>query len=101
MHHGIPFRLPLGRGLKMVDSESFNKSLKVAWISKYLDPEDFGKWKIFFDLELKKYGGGAVFNGNLDRKDTTNALVIVFPEGGTPGCRWGNWGLCGDFSAYL
>ena len=29
------------------------------------------------------------------------ALVIVFPEGGTPGCRWENWGLCGDFAAYL
>ena len=30
------------------------------------------------------------------------ALVIVFPEwGGTPGCRWGNWGLCGDSAAYL
>ena len=21
--------------------------------------------------------------------------------GGTPGCRCGNWGLCGDFAAYL
>ena len=31
-----------------------------------------------------------------------NALDIVFPKGGgTPGCRWGNWGLCGDFAAYL
>ena len=32
------------------------------------------------------------------------ALVIVFPAGGgggTLGCRWGNWGLCGDFAAYL
>ena len=24
-----------------------------------------------------------------------------FPRRGTPGCRWGNWGLCGDFAAYL
>ena len=23
------------------------------------------------------------------------------PRRGTPGCRWGNWGLCGDFAAYL
>ena len=31
-----------------------------------------------------------------------NALIIVFPEGGgTPGCRWGNWRLCGDFAEYL
>ena len=22
-------------------------------------------------------------------------------RGGTPGCRWGIWGLCGDFAAYL
>ena len=21
--------------------------------------------------------------------------------GGPPGCRWGNWGLCGDLEAYL
>ena len=33
-----------------------------------------------------------------------SALVIVFPEvggGGTPGCRWGNCGLCGDLVACL
>ena len=29
------------------------------------------------------------------------ALVIVFTEGGVLGCRWGNWGLCGVFAAYL
>ena len=29
-----------------------------------------GKWKLFFDLELGRCGGDAVFLGNLDKKDT-------------------------------
>ena len=29
-----------------------------------------GKWKLFFDLELGRYRGDAVFLGNLDKKDT-------------------------------
>ena len=28
-------------------------------------------------------------------------LSLSSPRGGAPGCRWGNWGLCGDFAAYL
>ena len=31
-----------------------------------------GKWKLFFDLERGRYGGEAVFSGNLDKKDTKN-----------------------------
>ena len=31
-----------------------------------------------------------------------NALVIGFPEGGgTPGCMWGNWALCGNFATNM
>ena len=37
--------------------DSFSKSLKATWIKKYLDEENKGKWKIFFDLELKFFGG--------------------------------------------
>ena len=29
-----------------------------------------GRWKLFFDLELGRCGGDAVFLGNLDKKDT-------------------------------
>ena len=43
-------------GLKMIDIISFNKSLKTTWIKKYLDNNNKGKWKIFFDITLKKYG---------------------------------------------
>lgn len=32
-------------GLKMIDIFSFNKSLKTAWINKYLDDSNCGKWK--------------------------------------------------------
>ena len=35
-------------GLKMIDIESFNKSLKSSWIKKYLDPENSSSWKFFF-----------------------------------------------------
>ena len=59
-------------GLKMIDLLSFNKSLKTIWIKKYLDKTNMGKWKLFFDLELGRYGGEAVFLGNLDKKDTKN-----------------------------
>ena len=48
-------------GLKMIDISSFNKSLKITWIKKYLDNNNNGKWKIFFDVELEKYGGPSFF----------------------------------------
>ena len=59
-------------GLKMIDLFSFNKSLKTFWIKKYIDKTNMRKWKLFFDLELGKCGGEAVFLGNLDKKDTKN-----------------------------
>ena len=43
-------------GLKMIDISSFIKSLKTTWIKKYLDNNNKGKWKIFFDIALKNYG---------------------------------------------
>ena len=39
-------------GLKMINISSFNKSLKTTWIKKYLDNNNKGKWKIFFDITL-------------------------------------------------
>ena len=56
-------------GLKMIDITSFNKSLKATWIKKYLDSKNCSKWKNTFNLELEKYGGNAVFNGNLNKQD--------------------------------
>ena len=62
-------------GLKMMDIASFNKSLKTVWVKKYLDPESSSKWKCFFDLQLRKYGGGAVPKGNLNLKDTKDLKI--------------------------
>ena len=59
-------------GLKMIDIQSFSKSLKVTWIKKYLDTENQGKWKLFFDLELGTLGEKLVLTGNLNKKDTTS-----------------------------
>ena len=56
-------------GLKMVDVTLFNKSLKTNWIKKILDDSNHGKWKEFFDLELRKYDGKPVFTGNLNKSD--------------------------------
>ena len=65
-------------GLKMIDIESFNKSLKAIWIKKYRDMENQGGWKTFLDFELRKYGGIAIFTGNLNKKDTS-AIKISDP----------------------
>ena len=51
--------------LKMIDVQSFNKSLKATWIKKYLDEENQGKWKYFFDIELERFGGTIVLTSNL------------------------------------
>ena len=41
-------------GLKMIDIQSFSKSLKATWIKKYSDEENQGKWKYIFDRELER-----------------------------------------------
>ena len=55
-------------GLKMIDIRSFNKALKCAWIKKYLDENNKGKWKCFFDYDLENFGGATFFR-NLSMKD--------------------------------
>ena len=66
-------------GLKMIDIVSFNKALKAAWIRKYLDESNKGKWKLFFDAELEKFGGQTVFRGNLDIKDSKKLAINLSP----------------------
>ena len=41
-------------GLKMIDIQSFNKSLKTTWIKKYLDPNNRGKWIPSFRMQPKR-----------------------------------------------
>jgi len=63
-------------GLKMFDISSVNKSLKTTWIKKYLDDNNKGKWKIFFDtVTLKKYGCQNCCSYNLNVKDTLSTIT--------------------------
>ena len=52
-------------GQKMLDIIAFNKSLKIAWIVKYISDDCKFKWEIFWDFFLSKWGGKLVFLGNL------------------------------------
>ena len=56
-------------GLKMININVFNQSLKVSWIKKYLDQTNRGKWKFVFDDSLKKYRDEAIFSYNLHKDD--------------------------------
>ena len=60
----------------MIDIKLFNKALKSSWITKYLDSENHGKWKLLFDLELQSYGGEEVFRGNLSKEDLSKHFKI-------------------------
>ena len=55
----------------MLDIQSFNESLKMKWIQGYLNEENKGKWKLFFDHYLGKYGGKLLFRSNLKQQDST------------------------------
>ena len=57
-------------GLKMIDIQSLNASLKIKWVQSYLNTDNKGKWKSVFDYYLKKYGGKLLFQGNLKHQDT-------------------------------
>jgi len=61
----------------MIDIHSFNKALKATWIKKYLDTENRGKWKFFFDIELEKFGYTLPFTSNLNKKDTGKWLDVT------------------------
>lgn len=48
-------------GFQMIDIRSYNKSLKTTWVKKYVDEENGGKWKLFFERELWEYGEKTAF----------------------------------------
>ena len=60
----------------MIDIKVFNRALKSGWIKKYLDNENHGKWKLLFDLELRKFGGEEIFRGNLSKEDLLKYIKI-------------------------
>lgn len=60
----------------MLDLISFNKSLKTTWIKKNLGQENYGKWKIFLDLELNSQAGNIIFSSNISAKDADKYINI-------------------------
>ena len=66
-------------GLRMIDIKSFNKALKSTWVKKYLDNDNSGKWKLFFDSELHDFGWAVIFKGNLNKNDLAKFIHISDP----------------------
>ena len=56
----------------MIDIQSFNKSLKMKWAQGYLNHVNHGKWKLFLDFHLQKYGGKVVFLSKLKPQDVSH-----------------------------
>lgn len=53
-----------------------NLSHTTCTLKKYLEVENQGKWKYFFDLELERHGGSIALASNLNKKDTIENLKI-------------------------
>ena len=39
-------------GIKLTGIEAFLTCIKTSWVKRYLDKENKGKWKYFFDQQL-------------------------------------------------
>jgi len=57
-------------GLKMIDIQSFNKSLKMKWVqgTRRRIITD-GKWMLFLDFHLQRCGGKLMFLSNFKPQD--------------------------------
>ena len=62
-------------GLKMIDIQSFNASLKMKWVQSYLNTENKGTWNMFFDYCLERYSGKLLFLCNLKQKDASRLKI--------------------------
>ncbi|KAJ8022950.1 hypothetical protein HOLleu_37998 [Holothuria leucospilota] len=63
-------------GLKAIHIKSFINSLNCTWVRRYCDNSK-GLWKIFFDLELTKYGKDFLFYCNCSSQDVRIKNVFV------------------------
>ena len=53
-------------GLKLTDIVSFINAIKCGWVKRYQNCQNNGKWKIFFDTYLCKFGKLLLFESNLN-----------------------------------
>ena len=56
-------------GLNLPNIKTFINALKASWVKRFVDENNKGKWKIFFQNILKKRGGEIYFECTLDTKD--------------------------------
>ena len=58
-------------GLKMLDLQSFNRTLKAKWIQRYPDPHNRGKWKVFLEflISLTGHNINLLLQGNVNSDD--------------------------------
>ena len=49
----------------MIDIASFNQALKMKWVKSYLDDQDTGKWKLFFQSSTSTIWREISFLGKL------------------------------------
>ena len=62
-------------GLKMLDLNLFNNSLKCSWLKRLLDNKNQGQWKSFYLNKINQYGGKLLFDCNLNEK----SIINMFP----------------------
>ena len=62
-------------GLRMIDTESFNKALKSTLVKKYLDSDNHGI-SGNYSFILKYLGGDVIFKGNLSKNDLAKFIHI-------------------------
>ena len=53
-------------GLRMCHIPSLIKGLKIAWVKRLIDSKNTGKWKIFFDYNLRPLGGNLLWYCNMN-----------------------------------
>ena len=56
-------------GLKMIDMETFIKSLKICWIKRMIESEDNRILKNIYLSKLKPFGGKLLFECNFSEND--------------------------------
>ena len=62
-------------GSKVIVIRNFNTSVKVKWLKGYLDSGNKGKWKVFFDYFLERYGGKLLILSNLQQRDAKQLVI--------------------------
>ena len=61
-------------GLKTLDLQSFNRTVKAKWIQRYPDPHNRGKWKVFLEILISLTGHdiNLLLQGNVNLDDVAS-----------------------------